>query len=226
VQGAHAQILPWTDDTSIAYEQFRIHAHYGRLPNARRQLRGSPRLGDAADAPDEGAILAALVAGLGGAFLKAERALVAELRAVRHPPGTDLLALFQTRRMELLAARGFDVSGFQPDQMTSADDVYCFPNLVGPIYPGSAILFRCGQRLTSLAPSGYLCSVAALARRGKCPSGASSRLRARDWGGITTQDYENLTRAGGRALTRLTGLRLNPEQRQPHMHRVIEATTA
>src|SRR6185369_12354226 len=29
VQGAHAQILPWTDDTSIAYEQFRTHAHYG-----------------------------------------------------------------------------------------------------------------------------------------------------------------------------------------------------
>ena len=44
--------------------------------------------------------------------------------------------------MELLAARGFDVSGFEPDQMTSADDVYWFPNLVGPIYPGSAILFR------------------------------------------------------------------------------------
>ena len=39
VQGAHAQILPWTDDTSIAYEQFRTHAHYGRLPSARRRLR-------------------------------------------------------------------------------------------------------------------------------------------------------------------------------------------
>ena len=26
--------------------------------------------------------------------------------------------------------------------MTSADDVYWFPNLVGPIYPGSALLFR------------------------------------------------------------------------------------
>ena len=44
--------------------------------------------------------------------------------------------------MTLLAERGFDVSGFTPDLMTSADDVFWFPNLVGPIYPGSALLFR------------------------------------------------------------------------------------
>ena len=44
--------------------------------------------------------------------------------------------------MQLLAARGFDVSGLAPELMTSADDVYWFPNVVGPIYPGSAILFR------------------------------------------------------------------------------------
>ena len=43
---------------------------------------------------------------------------------------------------DVLEARGFDVSGLSPDLMTSADDVFCFPNVVGPIYPGSAILFR------------------------------------------------------------------------------------
>ena len=47
VQGTHPEILPWTDDVSIEYEQFGLHAHYGRLPNARRQLRPSPRLGHA-----------------------------------------------------------------------------------------------------------------------------------------------------------------------------------
>ena len=229
VQRAHAQILPWTDDTSIAYEQFRTHAHYGRLPNARRQLRGSPRLGNAADAPDEGAILAALVTGLGGAFLKEERALVAELRAVPHPPGTDLLALFQTRRMDLLAARGFDVSGFQPDQMTSADDVYCFPNLVGPIYPGSAILFR--VRPNGRDPHSAIQDTWAL----EWPApGTTWRMperrffpdwRARDWGEITTQDYENLTRVQAGMRSRgFTGLRLNPRQESNllHMHRVID----
>ena len=45
VQGLHPQILPWTDDVSIEYEQFGTHAHYGRLPGARRTLRPSPRLG-------------------------------------------------------------------------------------------------------------------------------------------------------------------------------------
>ena len=42
VQGLHEQILPWTDDTSIAYEQFERHSHYGRLPGARRELRPEP----------------------------------------------------------------------------------------------------------------------------------------------------------------------------------------
>src|SRR5205085_2872622 len=88
---------------------------------------------------DEGEILAALVAGLGGAFLAEERAAVEELRAAGPAPGSTLLEAYQRRRMEVLGARGFDVSGFSPDLMTSADDVFCFPNVVGPIYPGSAI---------------------------------------------------------------------------------------
>ena len=58
------------------------------------------------------------------------------------PPGSTLLEAYQERRMELLEARGFDVSGLTPDLMTSADDVFWFPNVVGPIYPGSALLFR------------------------------------------------------------------------------------
>jgi hypothetical protein len=38
--------------------------------------------------------------------------------------------------------RGLDVSRFAPDQMTSAGDFYWFPNLLGPMYPGTAIMFR------------------------------------------------------------------------------------
>ena len=81
VQGTHPQILAWTDDVSIAYEQLGKHARYGRLAGARRELRPSPRLGLREDEYDEGEILAALVGGLGGAFLADERALVDELRA-------------------------------------------------------------------------------------------------------------------------------------------------
>src|SRR3954447_14036356 len=123
VQGSHPQILPWTDDVAIAYEQYDRHARYGRLEDSRRALRPSPRLGVADEDVDEAQILAGLVAGLGGAFLKEERAAVEELRAAGLPPGT-LLEAYQRRRMELLAARGFDVSDLTPDRMTSAEDVY------------------------------------------------------------------------------------------------------
>jgi phenylpropionate dioxygenase-like ring-hydroxylating dioxygenase large terminal subunit len=230
VQGAHSQILPWTDDTSIAYEQFRTHAHYGRLPNARRKLEPSARLG-AMDA-DEGAILSALVAGLGGAFLKEERAIVEELRAMDLPPGA-LLPRFQERRMELMQARGFDVSAFTPDQMTSADDVYWFPNVVGPVYPGSAILFR--VRPNGLDPESAIKDTWVL----EWPRpGTDWRMperkffadwRTRDWGEITTQDYENITRQqAGMRSQGFRGLRLNPKQEGNilHMHRVIDRYVA
>jgi len=228
VQGAHAQILPWTDDTTIAYEQFKTHAHYGRLPTARRTLTPSPRLGVRAEDVDEGAILAALVAGLGGAFLQDERALVEELRATPGPPGT-LLARYQERRMELLRARGLDVSRFTPDQMTSADDVYWFPNLVGPIYPGSAILFR--VRPNGRDPGSAIKDTWVLEhpRAGASWSMPQRRFfadwRARDWGEITTQDYENIERAqAGMGSRGFVALRLNPKQEANilHMHRVID----
>ena len=80
VQGLHTQILPWTDDVSIEYEQFERHAHYGRLAGARRELRPSPRLQLRPDEYDEGEILANMVGGLGGAFLAEERAAIEALR--------------------------------------------------------------------------------------------------------------------------------------------------
>ena len=73
VQGTHPQLLPWTDDVSLEYEPLGIHAHYGRLPNARRQLRPSPRLGLADGEYDEGEILENFIAGLGGLFYKDEQ---------------------------------------------------------------------------------------------------------------------------------------------------------
>src|SRR3954463_3636064 len=57
VQGLHPQILPWTDDVSIAYEQYETHARYGRLEGARRELRGSPRVAPGDEVADEGEIL-------------------------------------------------------------------------------------------------------------------------------------------------------------------------
>jgi phenylpropionate dioxygenase-like ring-hydroxylating dioxygenase large terminal subunit len=230
VQGLHPQILPWTDDVSIAYEQFGKHAHYGRLPGARRKLQPSPRLQLEHTEYDEGEILANLVAGLGGAFLAEEREAIDELRRTGPPAGQSLLEAYQSRRMELLAARGFDVSGLSPELMTSADDVFCFPNVVGPIYPGSAILFR--VRPYGDDPNRSIKDTWVLEWR--APD-ATERRRPhprffedwhdREWGEITEQDYENLGNVQrGMRSAGWAGARLNPRQEGNilHMHRVID----
>jgi phenylpropionate dioxygenase-like ring-hydroxylating dioxygenase large terminal subunit len=228
VQGTHPQILPWTDDTTIEYEQLGKHSHYGRLPNARRVLRPSPRLGLSDDEWDEGQILAGMVEGLGGAFLADEREVVKELRAANLPRG-ELLARYQERRMELLRSRGFDVSGFDVEQMTSADDVYWFPNLVGPLYPGSAILFR--VRPNGLDPDSAIKDTWVLEwpRPDEPWQLPEPRVfddwRERDWGLITNQDYTNMLEVQTGMKTRgFAGLRLNPRQESNvlHMHRVID----
>jgi phenylpropionate dioxygenase-like ring-hydroxylating dioxygenase large terminal subunit len=229
VQGLHEQILPWTDDVSIEYEQFERHAHYGRLPGARRELRPSPRLGIDASVYDEGEILAGLVAGLGGAFLAEERDAVEELRAMGPPSGSTLLQAYQQRRMQLLTDRGFDLSGLTPDLMTSADDFLWFPNVVGPIYPGSAILFR-------VRPNGrdpHTCIKDTWVLEWPRPDEAwvmpprrvVENWRDRNWGEITEQDYANLENVQRGMRSRgWEGARLNPRQEGNvlHMHRVID----
>ena len=229
VQGTHPQLLPWTDDVSIEYEQLGKHAHYGRLPSARRRLRPSPRLGIADEDVDEGAILSGLVSGLGGAFLAEERALVDEVRAAPLPPGTTLLEVYQARRMELLRDRGFDVSGLEAEQMTSADDVYVFPNLVGPIYPGSAIMFRVrpnGVDVDSALKDTWVLEWPRSDREWRMPEQRwYPDWRDKDWGPITTQDYENMARVQAGMKSRgFEGLRLNPRQESNlvHMHQVID----
>jgi phenylpropionate dioxygenase-like ring-hydroxylating dioxygenase large terminal subunit len=228
VQGTHPQTLPWVDDVGIEYEQFETHAHYGRIAGARRVLRGSPRLGLDDEAFDEGDILLGMVAGLGGAFLGDERAAVEELRAAGLPRG-ELLAAYQVRRMAMLASRGFDVSGLEPDQMTSADDVHWFPNLVGPIYPGSAILFR--VRPNGTDPDSSIKDTWVLEWPAPDAEWEMPRRRRwddwteRDWGEITNQDYANMARVQAGLKSRgCTGVRLATRQESniAHLHRVID----
>ena len=118
--------------------------------------------------------------------------------------------------------------------MTSADDVYCFPNVVGPIYPGSAILFR--VRPLGLDPDRSIKDTWVLEWRP--PATADDRRvqpkffenwRDRDWGEITEQDYENLANVQqGMRSAGWAGARLNPRQESNilHMHRVIDGYLA
>jgi nitrite reductase/ring-hydroxylating ferredoxin subunit len=227
VQGTHPQILAWTDDVSLDYEPLGIHSHYGRLPTARRQLRPSPRLGLGPGDYDEGEILDHFIEGLGGLFYEDERALVAEVRAAARD-GDDMLARYQKGRRELLAARGVPVDDFSDDQLTSADDVYFFPNMVGPIYPGIAILFR--VRPNGLDPDSCVKDTWFLEwpREGDQPREVRRRFFAdwteRDWGEITNQDYANMEHVQQGMKTSGPGFRLSRRQEGNvlHMHRVID----
>jgi nitrite reductase/ring-hydroxylating ferredoxin subunit len=229
VQGTHPQILPWTDDVNLDYEPLGIHSHYGRLPNARRKLQPSPRLGLSEGEYDEGEILESFIRGLGGLFYKDERALVEEIRATSPQDGTTMLSRYQNGRRSLLAARGVEVDEFADDQLTSANDVYFFPNMVGPIYPGIAILFRVRPNGTDahscIKDTWFL----------EWPQEGEARPRARrrffpdwterDWGEITNQDYANMEHVQVGMVSRGgSALRLNRRQEVNilHMHRVID----
>ncbi len=228
VQGTHPQLLPWTDDVNMQYEQFKVHAHYGRLENARRELRPSPRLGLREGDFDEGEILASLVSDLGGLFYKEERNLVEQLRSEELPAGKTLLEAYQERRMELLRSRGVEVSGLTLEQMSSADDVYWFPNMVGPIYPGTAILFRVrpnGRDPDSAVKDSWTLEWPVGNERRGFERKFYPDWTQRDWGLITNQDYANMIHIQTGMKSRgCRELRLNPRQESNilHMHRVID----
>ncbi len=228
VQGTHPQLLPWTDDVSLEYEPLGLHAHYGRLPNARRQLRPSPRLGLAEGEFDEGEILENFVRGLGGLFYRDERVLVEEIRSTPRP-GETMLSRYQKGRRELLVARGVAVEELADDQLTSADDVYFFPNMVGPIYPGIAIIFR--VRPNGIDPDSCIKDTWFLQwpLPGETPKRPERRFfpdwTERDWGEITNQDYANMEHVQiGMKSRGGPPLRLNHRQESNllHMHKTID----
>jgi hypothetical protein len=177
---------------------------------------------------DEGEILEAFIAGLGGLFYKDEAALVEEIRA-SGVDGATMLSRYQKGRRALLEARGVAIEGFADDQLTSADDVFFFPNMVGPIYPGIAIIFR--VRPNGTDPDSCIKDTWFLhwPQEGAPPKRAKRRFfpdwTERDWGEITNQDYANMEHVQvGMKSRGGPGLRLNRRQESNvlHMHRVID----
>jgi hypothetical protein len=143
------------------------------------------------------------------------------------PDGRTLLAEYQHRRRDLLASRGLDVSLFTPDQMTSADDFFWFPNVVGPIYPGTAIMFR--VRPNGLDPDSAIMDLWTLQWPGEDSRACYHKFypdwSEKDWGIITNQDFANMAHIQTGMKSRgCTGLRLNSRQESNilHMHKVID----
>ena len=187
-----------------------------------------PEQGLSEDDYDEGEILENFIQGLGGLFYRDERELVQKVRA--NPlQGETVLSRYQAGRRELLEARGVDVAEFSDDQLTSADDVFFFPNMVGPIYPGIAILFR--VRPNGSDPDSCIKDTWFLQwpLDGEVPKKAERRFfpvwSERDWGEITNQDYANMqhVQIGMKSLGG-PPMRLNRRQESNvlHMHRVID----
>ncbi len=118
---------------------------------------------------------------------------------------------------------------FADDQLTSANDVFFFPNMVGPIYPGIAIMFR--VRPNGLDPDSCIKDTWFLQwpHEGAPPKKAERRFfpdwTERDWGEITNQDYANMAHVQSGMKSRGgPALRLNRRQEVNilHMHKVID----
>ena len=185
VQGTHPQLLRWTDDTQIRYEQFGNHAHMGRAGSVKHEIHPSPRLGLQPGDWDERELLGFMMGEFRGLFLKEE--LDRWRRCGPSPcPGAGRSSTCTTSCASMLQRKGIDLSGLTEDQLLNADDCYFFPNVVGPIYPGSTTLFR--VRPNGLDPGSTIKDLWTLewparGRAGRCASASSTRTGRRRTGG-------------------------------------------
>jgi nitrite reductase/ring-hydroxylating ferredoxin subunit len=228
VQGTHPQLLMWTDDTQISYEQFGNHAHMGRV-GRRTDIHPSPRLGLQPGDWDERELLGFMMGELRGLFLKEELDAVEALRTQPLPPGRSVIDVYNELRLSMLQRKGIDLSGLTEDQLLNADDCYFFPNVVGPIYPGSTTLFR--VRPNGLDPGSTIKDLWTLEWpaegevREMCERKFYPDWSAKDWGLVTNQDYTNVGQVHAGMKSRgCKGLKFNPRQEANvlHMHQVID----
>lgn len=229
VQGTHPQLLRWTDDTNMAYGPLGKHNHMGGEGKVKHEIRPSPRLGLGPGDYDERELLAVMIDELGGLFLKEERQKVLDLKDKPLPEGKTAMDAYNDIRVKMLRAKGIDLGHLSDEQLLMSDDVHFFPNVVGPIYPGSTTLFR--TRPNGLDPHSAIKDlwtlewVAPDEDRQMCERKFYPDWAAKDWGLVTNQDYANMAHVQAGMRSRgCTGLRLNPRQEHNviHMHEVID----
>jgi phenylpropionate dioxygenase-like ring-hydroxylating dioxygenase large terminal subunit len=225
VQGTHPQILPWTDDVNIRYE---ILGRHGRHGNGNQGFP-SPRLGMSEGTIDQSKILASLLDNLRGLFFREERVLAEEWKQRPVPAGKTATQMFADMRREFAASKGIDLSALADAQLLGVDDVHFFPNIVGPLFGPTTTLFR--FRPNGMDPDTAIKDLWTLQR---LPPGEEWHMperkfypdwRAKDWGEVTAQDYENMHHVQEGLKVRCSrGLRLNPRQEAEirHMHEVID----
>jgi nitrite reductase/ring-hydroxylating ferredoxin subunit len=229
VQGTHPQLLRWTDDTNMKYGPLGKHNHMGSAGEVKHDIRPSPRLGLGPGDYDERELLAVMIDELGGLFLKEERQRVLDLKDKPLPEGKTVMDAYNEIRVQMLRGKGIDLGNLTDEQLLMTDDVHFFPNVVGPIYPGSTTLFR--TRPNGLDPNTAIKDLWTLEwvspdeEREMCERKFYPDWSAKDWGLVTNQDYANMAHVTAGMKSRgCKGLRLNPRQEHNviHMHEVID----
>ena len=229
VQGTHPQLLRWTDDTNMKYGPLGKHNHMGSAGEVKHDIRPSPRLGLGPGDYDERELLAVMIDELGGLFLKEERQRVLDLKDKPLPEGKTAMDAYNEIRVQMLRGKGIDLGDLTDEQLLMTDDVHFFPNVVGPIYPGSTTLFR--TRPNGLDPNSAIKDLWTLEwvspdeEREMCERKFYPDWAAKDWGLVTNQDYANMAHVTAGMKSRgCKGLRLNPRQEHNviHMHEVID----
>ena len=228
VQGLHPQILPWTDDVSIEYEQ--LGTPRALRPPARARAASCGRARGSGSRPTSTTRARSSPASSRGWVARSSaRSAPRSTSCARpgRPPGRRCSRRTKQRRMELLAgARRRRRRASPPDQMTSADDVFWFPNLVGPIYPGSALLFRVrpyGRDPDRSIKDTWVLEWPPDDSEWQMPPAALHRRLARaQLGEITEQDYANLAKV--QRGMRSSGLRRGLAESSPRGQHPADAS--
>lgn len=217
--GTHPQLLQWSDDTAMRYEQFENgHARYVTV----RGAGPSKRLGMTPDEWDDRELLYEQVVHLGssfdgGLYSDDDMAAAARLRTMEIPEDSTAAVEFS----KLVAARadelGIEFPELSPEQRAEGTGVFSvFPNLVMLVSLANCFMYR--ARPNGDDPDSCLFDVWAL--RLFPPSRGAPEL-VRDfvphddevWGVIPSQDFANMAEVqAGLHSWGCDGLRLSTRQ--------------
>jgi phenylpropionate dioxygenase-like ring-hydroxylating dioxygenase large terminal subunit len=217
--GTHPQLLQWSDDTAMRYEQFdNGHARYVTV----RGAGPSKRFGMSPDQWDDRELLYEQVMHLGksfegGLYSDDDMAAAARLRTMEIPEGSTAA----TEYSKLVAARadelGIEFPELTPEQRAEGTGVFSvFPNLVMLVSLANCFMYR--ARPNGADPDSCIFDMWAL--RLFPPSGGPPELVRETaphddevWGVIPSQDFANMGEVqAGLHSWGCDGLRLSTRQ--------------
>jgi nitrite reductase/ring-hydroxylating ferredoxin subunit len=220
-QGLHPQMLTWFDDSNFEYVQFGQHSGYGSRER-RQKMRPSPRLGLGPEDYDERELVAAQLDAIRGLFTREDQAALSTMLKEGPPTGKDTMDVVNDMLIKAMRER-YDLEGLTDDEVLTGGTIHIFPNLVGPLNPGNATLYR--VRPYGLDPDRSIMDYWALewVPKGGQPRPIERKLyddwSIKDWGEINNQDFGNFAEVTkGMHSGGFRGSVLNPVQEANLIH--------